>query len=391
MAASAAVTAAASAIGHRELSAELIHRPGFAVDSDYHGSTKINDRLSLSKRKEEHGEVHVAANDETNSPKEATRNVQHTCEDCGVSFRKPAYLMQHMLCHSFERPFTCPMEDCFLSYRRKDHLNRHLLKHQGKVFECPVENCDKKFTFQGNMTRHVKKLHDGDLPCKVATQHICKEPGCEKTFKYLSKLKKHETSHAKQEYLEIICGEQGCTKLFINRESLRAHIESCHKYVKCEVCETRQLKKNIKQHQRTHEHVAKPKLKCSFEGCEHTYSRKSNLKKHVKAIHEKLRPFACRTSGCHQKFHYKHVRDAHEKTHYYEQGDFLEADEQRLSRSRGGRKRQRIGIEALTRKRVVPLDRSSVLDDGANYLRWLLHDDDHSGEEPMPGAFAILT
>ncbi|KAG0478102.1 hypothetical protein HPP92_012821 [Vanilla planifolia] len=235
------------------------------------------------------------------------------------------------------------------------------------------------------MTRHVKEFHDNDSPCKAEKQHICKEPGCGKTFKYASKLKKHEYSHGKPEYLEIICREPGCMKLFINQESLKAHIESCHKYVKCEVCGTQQLKKNIKQHQRTHENFVKTKLKCSFEGCEHTYSRKSNLKKHVEAVHGELRRFSCRTFGCQQKFHYKHVRDKHEKTHSYEQGDFLQADEQRLLRPQGGRKRRRIDIEALTRKRVVPLDRSSVLDDGANYLRWLTHDDDDQhGEEKMP-------
>ncbi|KAG0478103.1 hypothetical protein HPP92_012822 [Vanilla planifolia] len=32
-------------------------------------------------------EVHAADNDEGNLPKEATMNAQHTCEDCGASFR----------------------------------------------------------------------------------------------------------------------------------------------------------------------------------------------------------------------------------------------------------------------------------------------------------------
>lgn len=56
------------------------------------------------------------------------------------------------------------------------------------------------------------------------------------------------------------------------------------------------------------------------------------------------------------------------------QGDFIETDERLRSRPRGGRKRKCMSVEMLQRKRVVPLSRASVLDDGVNYLRWLLNE-----------------
>ncbi|KAH0451863.1 hypothetical protein IEQ34_019162 [Dendrobium chrysotoxum] len=125
-------------------------------------------------------------------------------------------------------------------------------------------------------------------------------------------------------------------KPFTNSECLKAHIQSCHKYVKCEICGAQQLRKNFKRHQRTHEGViSKERIKCSFQGCEQSFSKKSNLNKHVKAVHEELRPFRCRTSGCQQRFPYKHVRDNHEKTHVYVQENNNKENKQLATRKNG--------------------------------------------------------
>ncbi|XP_020268700.1 transcription factor IIIA-like isoform X2 [Asparagus officinalis] len=279
---------------------------------------------------------------------------------------------------SYERPFSCPVEDCHLNYRRKDHLTRHLLLHLGKLFDCPIENCNKRFAFQGNMTRHVKEMHDEESSSEGEKQYVCPEVGCGKMFKYASRLRKHEDSHVKLDYVEVICGEQGCLKKFTDSYCLRAHVQSCHQYVVCEICGTQQLKKNLKRHLRIHEGSGEAeRIRCSFEGCQYTFSNRSNLNKHVKAVHDELRPFPCRISGCGQKFPYKHVRDNHEKSgaHVHVLGDFVEADERWRSQPRGGRKRKDFSIEMLKRKRVAPLGQDSAISDGANYLRWLLSDD----------------
>ncbi|XP_072955065.1 transcription factor IIIA [Typha angustifolia] len=312
------------------------------------------------------------------SEDELSKRVPRTCQECGAYFQKPAHLKQHMQSHSLERPFSCPLEDCQLSYRRKDHLNRHLLKHQGKLFSCPVQNCNCSFGIKGNMTRHVKEIHEQETPSEHEKQFVCREVGCGKTFKYPSKLRKHEETHVKLDCVEVVCSENGCMKTFTNTECLKAHVRSCHQHIHCEICGTKQLKKNFKRHQRMHEgaNVAE-RIKCSFQGCQYTFSNKSNLNKHIKAVHQEVRPFFCRMSGCGQKFPYRHVRDNHEKSsaHAYSEGDFLEADELLLSRPRGGRKRKCFTVETLQRKRVVPPDQASSLDDGTEYLRWLLSAD----------------
>ncbi|KAI8549639.1 hypothetical protein RHMOL_Rhmol06G0040600 [Rhododendron molle] len=336
----------------------------------------------------------------------------NTCEECGASFRKPAYLRQHMLSHSleyqaggppvkihqvslnhawfrFERPFTCPVDDCHSSYRRKDHLTRHLLQHQGKLFECPVKNCSSRFSVKGNVSRHVKEIHDEESSSSgddgTQKQCVCPEPGCGKVFKYPSRLQKHEASHGKLQLLlyrvkldsvEAFCIEPGCLKSFSNEQCLRAHLQSCHQHITCEICGTKQLKKNIKRHLRIHEPVgSSDRIKCDFKGCLHTFSSRSNLQQHVKAVHLALRPFACTIPGCGMRFPFKHVRDNHEKSgcHVYTHGDFEESDELFRSRPRGGQKRKVPPIESLTRKRVVPPNESdSILRQGPEYLSWML-------------------
>ncbi|KAJ0049031.1 hypothetical protein Pint_16916 [Pistacia integerrima] len=324
---------------------------------DYCGICRSKKSLITSHILTHHQEM---VNEEISDGDQKMDGVQsNTCEECGASFKKPAYLKQHMQSHSLERPFICTVDDCHASYRRKDHLTRHLLQHQGKLFTCLIENCNREFTIQSNMKRHVKEFHDENSSSpdvKGQKQYICQEAGCGKIFKYESKLRKHEESHVKLDSTEAFCSESGCMKYFTNKQCLEAHIRSCHQHITCEICGSRQLRKNIKRHIRTHEVNDSPeRIECTFKGCHHSFSTKSNLQQHVKAVHHEIRRFAC--GLCDMRFAYKHVRDNHEKSscHVYTPGDFVAADEEFRSRPRGGRKRKFPTVEMLTRKRVNAL------------------------------------
>ncbi|KAJ6877858.1 hypothetical protein NC651_030566 [Populus alba x Populus x berolinensis] len=278
--------------------------------------------------------------------------------------RPPEKLHQASLNHvpvEFERPFKCLFDDCHASYRRKDHLTRHLLQHEGKLFRCQMENCNREFVYPSNLKRHVRELHDESSPSSSfggEKQHACQEPGCGKAFRYPSKLRKHEDSHVSLDHVEAMCLEPGCMKHFSNKECLKAHIHSSHQYINCDICGTKQLKKNIKRHLRAHEPASDSteRIKCHFKGCQHTFSTKTNLNQHVKAVHLEHRPFLCGFPGCDMRFAYKHVRDNHEKSglHVYTPGDFVESDRQFRSKPRGGRKREFPTVEMLIRKRVTP-------------------------------------
>lgn len=224
------------------------------------------------------------------------------------------------------------------------------------------------------MKRHMKEFHDDSSSSDVKSpkQYLCTEIGCGKVFKFASKLRKHEDSHVKLDTMEAFCAEPGCMKYFTNDECLKEHVRSCHQYVICETCGTRQLKKNFKRHLSSHEAgCSQSKVKCSFEGCHLSFSNKSNLNQHVKAVHLEMKPFSCRYPSCGMKFSFKHVRDNHEKSgrHVFIRGDFEESDEQFRSRPRGGRKRKYPVIETLMRKRIVPPRESDpILNEASDYL-----------------------
>lgn len=82
----------------------------------------------------------------------------------------------------------------------------------------------------------------------------------------------------KLDSIEACCTEPGCLKTFTNKQCLRAHMQTCHQYVKCEICGEKKLRKNLKQHLRQKHESEGPleAIPCTYEGCSKVFSTVSS-------------------------------------------------------------------------------------------------------------------
>jgi len=101
-----------------------------------------------------------------------------------------------------------------------------------------------------------------------------------------------------------ICSVSGCSEAFSKFSQLAVHARS-HGFV-CEHC-----KKNfsavweLKKHtQMTHASTRKT-YECPREGCSRVYTKAFNLRAHIKAFHDGIRPYLCTVEGCGKGFAHK--------------------------------------------------------------------------------------
>ena len=129
------------------------------------------------------------------------------------------------------------------------HLN---LEEQRKVkYAC--SKCDATFINKDNLETHFKVKHDRES----LQIHIC--PHCAKPFDLVASLNKHiQSIHDKVEYVCHVCNA-----IFY-------------------------LKSNLKRHIERHKNVEERKFQCPM--CPKLVVK---LKKHIRLVHEKSRPYVC--------------------------------------------------------------------------------------------------
>jgi len=212
---------------------------------------------------------------------------EYKCPICEKSFSKKYHLKRHLTVHRsndsiselirIDVPFKC--EICGMAFNKRNQIREHMVSVHNKndLFKCTV--CGDEFKTQHILRQHIKKTHEN--PQKL---HQC--PYCDEKFARMSDLTKHKIEKHPKPYKCEICGAE-----FKRKQYLTLHMDR-------------------------HEEKENRKLFiCPIDGCNKTFTRKSNLITHIKTIHEETQKYCCPV--CNKYFLYesllkKHMEHSHD-------------------------------------------------------------------------------
>ena len=178
----------------------------------------------------------------------------------------------------------------------------------GALFFCTNCDCTKAFLTQARLNTHLTKCKK--LPAPPA--HTCPQPGCGRSFSFLSMLQTHLSSHSGQR--KHRCTFPSCNKSFQTPYALRLH-RCVHTGEKrphpCTVqgCSSSfNTASALRKHQSTHCTSERGKAsdlwRCTADSCGRVYASKSALHSHQAKRHgEQSHRWTCEQCG--KGFHFK--------------------------------------------------------------------------------------
>ncbi|XP_034832849.1 zinc finger protein 83-like [Maniola hyperantus] len=270
----------------------------------------------------------------------------YSCKECNKVFKKRSHLKRHKTIHKDQFPHVdllniitpkenvdtnilCEPKDqfkcskCLLAFKSINSLSAHMRKHteKGRIISC--KECNKIFKKLSHLKRHEIQ-HGINCPykCNVCPkafptkdaleEHVNKHRGvkphgcpvCHKRFSHLSTLTTHIKLHTREKvYLCPNCGKKMNSSTNLNQHMLR---HTGLKEFACTFCPKRFVSKGeLKSHTITHT----GERSCTCDQCGATFTKRSSLTKH-KERHLGLKPHQCET--CLMRFTCKD----HLKRHY---------------------------------------------------------------------------
>ena len=248
-----------------------------------------------------------------------------TWPGCPKTFNRPARLRDHLNSHTNSRPFKCPYDDCDKDYIEDKHLKQHIKgthTHERKHV-CHREGCGKSFVTGTRLKRH-QAVHDGadrfrcqdcgqsfrkrdTLNVHVRKEHLqvrpfqCSVLGCGEDFDSKARLKQHQKKeHGPLKFWCAECAQQSAEDGseqrvgFTTEALLVAHMKQDHQ--NCLFCDKSFSKWNMERHVEMHHSgktVEDRKTEhCPYENCNKSFTKKANLKDHIRSAHEGFR-FIC--------------------------------------------------------------------------------------------------
>lgn len=236
------------------------------------------------------------------------RHSSYSCHLCTLKFKKKDSLDRHIFHHTGEKAYACDFSGCDKKYSNKSHLNRHKkashTEQDAAMIACAALDCHQFFTNQSNANRHYQQQHSERFP------NVCTD--CGQSFRRKIQLKRHTIAVHTGDFPNSC---KLCGKGFLNVKSMLRHIRRNHKK-KCEICgEKFENWSQLVKHRNVHRSDQKSKFTCDC--CDKTFSRKPNIKEHMKIHTMRDTVFMCHYENC-PKFYTAlrnlnaHIRAKHE-------------------------------------------------------------------------------
>ncbi|KAI5719591.1 hypothetical protein M8J76_012230 [Diaphorina citri] len=164
----------------------------------------------------------------------------------------------------------CPLSTCGVKLASQTSLTIHAACHTSQGFKCYEATCGEVFTRWVTCTNHMHKAHSID--CDLI---YCPVPDCDYVCNTKTRLCCHLTSHSKQKQHKC----EQCGKMFAQ---------------KCQLANHRAL-----HEKKTHGKVSGDRwyMRKQCLLCTKFYADIKCLKKHIREVHKRLKPFQCPVCG----------------------------------------------------------------------------------------------
>ena len=159
-----------------------------------------------------------------------------------------------------------------------------------KKFQCHLCETERFFGFSGDLKRHVNAIH---LKLKPFQCDLCKISFSERgSLKHHIKvIHKGERTEPKKKFQCPHCENE---RFFGCSGDLKRHVNAIHLKLKpfqCDLCQVSFSEKGTLKHHIEVIHIGEKNYSCSH--CDRKFAGKNTLKKHINSVHLKLKPFEC--------------------------------------------------------------------------------------------------
>jgi len=221
------------------------------------------------------------------------------CEECCVHISAPNFKRHRRLMHSKEKCAMCPVPECGKNFYHNRYLEDHLRSAHGYD---NVQCAEKFLKGQSVQLETGTKVKVEDCPEEMVLGMMkprfkCDE--CDLTFATGCLTPHKKAVHRGVKNAK--CPEAGCGKKYRYKSQLKDHMRAVHNYEKLEC--PRCLAKFLSHSGHT-DHLARctgPKsghLSCMFPNCTEKLTSVKQLKLHLKGGHSSNSEFACDVQGC---------------------------------------------------------------------------------------------